>query len=165
MVTLATSDGRLEFPDPFLRAVIRNAHRRADMTAAALDATGLFKSEPVRLPAAFLLEFSALLELGCWEKQGLRRFLDTDLPTFSEAAAALAARCQKGPSEFDGPDAAPLSEQVLQVRMDRLAWQGPELLQADIVVSDVDENEFAQVLTDFVWQHRHELSKILNKQP
>jgi hypothetical protein len=164
MTLVTTGEGPLEISDHQIQAVIRNAQRRADLTAATLEATGLFKSDPCRLPAAFLLELSAVLELGLWERQGLRAYLDTDLPTFREAADALARRAAKGPAEFDGSNAALLSKHVLQAWMDHFAWEGPDLLHADFVLGDVDEDQLAQVLADFVWQHRRELSSLLNNQ-
>jgi hypothetical protein len=96
MVKLATRDGPLQVPDATVRAVARHAERQADLTAAYLDATGLFNGKPVQLPAAFLPELAAVLELGLWERQDLRRHLDVDIPSFSEAAASLAARAAKG---------------------------------------------------------------------
>ena len=131
------------------------------MTTAALDAAGLFKSEAPQLPAGFLLELSAVIELGLWERHGLRRHLNTDLPTFRQAAAALGARALKGPAEFDGPDAAPLSGRVLQVWVEHFAWDGPELIGADVVVGDFDDDEVVDVLAEFIWTHRHELTNLL----
>ena len=36
---------------------------------------------------------------------------------------------------------------------------------ADVVVGEVDENQFADVLADFIWQHRQELAKLLADKP
>ena len=41
--------------------------------------------------------------------------------------------------------------------MEHFAWSGPELLQADAVVDNLDEDEFIDLLAKFVWTHRHEL--------
>jgi hypothetical protein len=38
-----------------------------------------------------------------------------------------------------------------------------DVLQADVIVGDVDEDAFIEVLADFVWRHRHELSRLVNK--
>ena len=81
MVASSTKDRALNLPDPLIRAVTENAHRRADLVTAGLRATRLFDCEPPRLPAAFLLEFSAMIELGVWEHRGLRRHLRSDLPS------------------------------------------------------------------------------------
>jgi hypothetical protein len=158
-----TREGLLVVSEQQVRAVARHAERQADLTAMALDATGLFRNRAAVLPAGFLLELAAVLELGLWERQGLRPYLDIDLPTFPEAAEELAVRAKKGFAEFDGLDPAPLSRRVLQAWMQHFAWEGPDLLQADFILGDVDEDQFAQVLADFVWQHRQELSKLLNE--
>jgi hypothetical protein len=160
-----TSEGPLTLSDQQFQAVAQHAERVADLTVAILDAIGLIRNKSAPFPAMFLLELGAVLELGLWEQQGLRAFLDTDLPSYQEAAAALAARAAKGLVEFEGPNAAPLSSLVLRVWMENFAWEGPCHLQAEVVVGNVDEDQFAQVLADFVWQHRRELSGLLNKQP
>lgn len=59
-----TSDGPLTISDQAIQAVVHHARRVADLTAATLDATGLFPDRPTRLPAGFLLELGAVLELG-----------------------------------------------------------------------------------------------------
>lgn len=160
-LTIETAQGRLEISDVQLRAVADHARQRADLTAAALDATGIFTTKPAHLPAGFLLELGAVLELGLWERNGLRQFLATDLPSFHDAAAELAARASKGPKEFDGSDAAPLSQRVLRYWIEHFAWDGPRHLRADVVLGPVDEDQFADLMADFVWQHRHELSQLL----
>lgn len=162
MVAFAASDGSLELPDPLVRAVVRHAHRRAEWTIVALDATGLFESEAPQLPAGFLLELSAVVELAVWEHHGLREHLDVDLPTSQEALANLAARTLKGPTAFEGPNPAPLSSRVLQVWVERFAWDGPELLGADVVVGDFDDDELVEVLAELIWTNRHELAGFLS---
>jgi hypothetical protein len=158
-----TSEGPLIISDQHIHAVVRHAERLADLTAATLDATGLFPERPVVLPAGFLLELGTVLELALWERQGVRVHLNADLPTFREAAEALLARAKRGLAAFDSPDAALLSNRVLQAWMERFAWEGPDFMHADFILGDVDEDQFAQVLADFVWQHRRELSALLNK--
>ena len=86
-LTIQTTDGPVLISDHQTQAIIRLAHRHAERTAAALDATGLFPNRPVLLPGPFLLELAAVVELCMWERQGLRPYLATDLPTFQEAAA------------------------------------------------------------------------------
>jgi hypothetical protein len=160
MVTQAPSDGSLALPEPLRRALVYNAHWRADLTASALAASGLFETEPPQLPGAFLLELSAVLEIGYLERQGLLEHLSGDVPTFSKAVSTLANRCLRGPSEFERPDATPLSEQLLRVRVEQLAWEGPELLHADFVVTKADEDAFDDALAEFIWAHRRELAHL-----
>ena len=86
MVTFTTSDGPLAVSELFLRAVGQNADRRADLAVAAPDATAFFAPEPPRLPIASLPEYSAVLELGYRQRQGVRRDLDMDsAPTVVES--------------------------------------------------------------------------------
>jgi hypothetical protein len=157
--SIQTNAGSPELSNIQTQAIIRNAERRAELTVAYLD-QWYGESKTCHLPAAFLLELSAVLEIGLWERQGFRPYLNTDLPTFQEAKDQLAERAFKGPAEFAGPNASPLSEAVLRVWIEQFAWEGPELLQAEVLVGPVDEDEFADVLADFVWQHRHELSRV-----
>lgn len=113
MVTSAISDGPLRLPEALVQAATRHAERQADLTGTYLHASGLGKNGEVRLPAAALLELAAVLELGVWERRSLRPHLEVDLPTYREAANQLAARCMKGPSEFEGLNATPLAMRVL----------------------------------------------------
>jgi hypothetical protein len=115
MVTLSTSEGSLPVADEIMRAVARHSKRQADFVAAYLRSPCLLGTGEIRLPAAALLELAAVLELGLWEEQGLRDYLDVDLPSYREAADALASRCVRGSEEFEGPEAAPVSRRVLQV--------------------------------------------------
>jgi len=68
----------------------------------------------------------------------------------------------KGPKEFEGPDAAPLSPRVLRVWVEQFAWDGPELIGADVVVGDFDDVEFVDVLAELIWKHRDELTNLLD---
>ena len=164
MVTYATSDGSLPLPDTLIHAAVRSAHRRADLTMAGLAATGLFESKPPQLPAAFLLEFSAVMELGVWERYGLREHLDVNLPTFAEAIADLVDRALRGPSAFADPSSAELSERVFRVWVEHFAWEGLELLSTDAVVGDFDNDDFVEELADLIWTHRHELTRLFRQE-
>lgn len=147
--------------DAMVRAVIVHAERQADLTAAYLDVIGALKSKPARFPAAFLLELAAVLELGLWERRDLRRHLDIELPTYREAMDRLVTRCRKGSAEFDGPNATSLSRQIMQAWIEHFAWDGPNVLNADVVLGEADENEFIDLLAEFVWTHLSELSVLL----
>lgn len=164
MVAFETSEGTLEIPDLLVRAVAQRAETHAALTAGYLEAIGLLPSQSSRLPAACLIELVAVLELRLWEQQGLRRHLDVDLPSYGEAADAFVARCAKGPSEFEGPEATTLSQRVLRARIENFAWDGPQHLQADVLISDVDEDEFINLLADFVWDNRRELGHLIRRE-
>jgi hypothetical protein len=128
------------------------------VTSAFLDATGLFPDRTIGLPAAFLLKLSAVLQLGMWERQGLREYLSADLPTFAEAAGQLGRRAGLGPAEFDKLDADPLHQRVLGVWIRNVAWEAQDLLGAEVVVGALDdESALVNALAEFAWRHRHEL--------
>lgn len=162
MALFPTREGMLEIPDRLVAAVARQAERQADLTVAALDASGLFpKLSELQLPAAFLLDLGATLQIGVWERQGLREHLPADLPSYRDAAADLARRATEGPSAFSGLDSARLSRRVMQVGVELFAWAGEEFLQADIIVGDVDEESFVDLLAEFLFTHRHQLTNVL----
>jgi hypothetical protein len=162
------NDETLVVPDAVIQAAIRRAERQAEMVIAAFDEHGLFPQRPVALPAGFLLELGAVMELGLWERQGLRAHLDSALPTYREATYreatdAFLARAKQGAAAFGSPETVLLHNRVLRVWMEHFAWDGPDILQAELILGDVDDEEFANMLADFVWQHRHDLSKLLDK--
>jgi hypothetical protein len=161
-IEIETSEGLLVVSDQEIRAVARHAEYKAHLTAAVLDATGLFPERPICLPAGYLLELAAVLELGMWERQGLRPFLNCDLPTFREAADALLARANRGPAAFDSPDdSSSLSSRLLRVWMKSFAWDSHEFFATNIVLGEVDEDQFVELMTQFVWKNRRELSRML----
>lgn len=63
-IAIETSEGPLVVPDQHLQAVVRHAQRQAELMVAAFDEHGLFPKRPVGLPAGFLLELAAVLELA-----------------------------------------------------------------------------------------------------
>ena len=147
-------------PPLLARAILVHAQRQADLTAWFLEARGYGKEKAAKVPRAALLELGAVLELGLWELQGLRPHLDVDLPTFGQAAKDLAERAFHGLAEFEGPDAAPLATRVLQVWIQQFAWDALVMLQADILVSDIDEDACVDLLAEFLWRHRGELASL-----
>ena len=164
MVTFQTSEGPLVLPDITVQAVARRAERLADLTGGFLQSSFPTPGE-VKLPAAVLLELAAVLELGVWERQGLLEHINTDLPTYREASNQLAARCAKGSAEFERTNAAPFSQQMLCIWLEHFAWEGPEILGADMVVGEVEEDVFLDLLAEFAWTHRRELNHLLQKEP
>jgi len=165
MTSLHGADG-LPFSNELILAVAQHASRQADATAACIHSIGDLRGKPVQLPAAFLLELAAVIELGVWEKLSLRRHVECELPTYQEAKQYLVARSQKGPAEFEGPNASPLSIRVLQVWVDHFAWDAPGFLGAEAVVDegDQEDDEFIDLLAEFVWTHRQELQHLISEE-
>ncbi len=152
-----------QFSDTLLRAVAQHAERQAHLTGTYLRNSGFCPDGEIRLPGPALLELAAVLELGVWERRGIRQYLPADLLTYREAADQLAARCMKGPAEFQGRNAAPLSLRIFRVWVEHFAWDGPDLLDADVVLSDADhEDDFIDLLAEFIWTHRNELQHLIH---
>ena len=163
MVTSKTREGTLDLPDTFVKAIVQHAERRALLIIRYLRSTKLGKAKVIRFPEPALLELGAVLELGVWERRGLLSQLDVDLPTYREAADQLAARCMKGPSAFEEADDAPLYHRMLRVWTEYLAWDGPEFIQAEVVLGDFDDDEFINLLAEFVWSRRRELEHLIQE--
>jgi hypothetical protein len=166
MTTDMTCEAVNQLPEGMALAVIRHAERQADLVAAHVNATDEFLSAAERLPAAFFLEFAAVLEIGLWELRDLRRHINMDLPWYHQAADELVARCRKGPREFEGPNATPLTVLVLNVWIESFAWDGPDLLGTEIILDegDQDDDDFIDLLAEFVWtHHRHELQHLISE--
>lgn len=153
---IETKDGPITIPYDQFVAVVRNAEYQADLTAATLREMG-FALDGLRMPGNFLLELAAVVQLRVWENRGLMPYLKPGLPSAQAASQELAERAAKGMTEFQGENAAPLSLQVFKVWIEQFAWNGQELLQADVLVGDVDEKEFAKILAEFLWTYRHQL--------
>jgi len=161
MVTFETDEGTFALPSTLVAAVIRHSTHEADFLAGVLRELGWDK---LRLPAAFLLDFAALMELWFWEWQGLRPLLPDNVPTFAEAKKSLSERAAKGPQEFAGPDAQPLSRQIFDVWVDNFAWDARDQFGGDLIVKQDDEGEFVDSMAEFLWEHRNQLTHLLGNQ-
>jgi hypothetical protein len=165
MALLTPGEGSIEVPDFVVTAVIRNAEFQAELTVAFLDATELAckprdgQPRPCGLPADTLLELGAVLQLKYWELHGFRPCLPEELPTFREAAIALAKRATERANDGKRPPSEELSQQVCSVWLRHFAWDGRESLQADMVLDDVDEDKLVDAMADFLWSHRHDVQR------
>jgi hypothetical protein len=159
MVALVADVGMVEFPDLLVEAVARNARFTAELTGSFLREV-IGNGNPLSLPGNFLLDLAAVLELRYRESLGPEIHKTGGLPGFREAAEDLFARVAKGPTEFEGPDAASLSRQVLCFWLERFAWEACNLLGTEIVLSDMDEAACADLVAEFLWEHRHDITKL-----
>jgi hypothetical protein len=150
-----------DVPGVVLDAVTHHANWQAALTASVLNGWKDRLPNLHLLPRGFLLELGAIFELDYWERLGLRAQLNSDLPSYHEAKLQLTQRAARGPQEFEGPGASLLAPRVLRVWLERFAWDGPELLGAEVLVGELDEDLFAELLADFVWRHQQGLSKLL----
>jgi hypothetical protein len=159
-LVLNTTDGPVTVSAAAVDAVRRQAEFQADLTAACLDATGLFpcaaerRGNPVKLPAGFLLELAAALQLGFWELYGIRDRLTTELPSYNEAISDLAGRATSGPAQFNS--IGRLFKRVLETWMRECGWDARAILQADVVVGAVDDESLVDAVAQLIWVHRHD---------
>jgi hypothetical protein len=160
-LTIETDHGPLSVGDEQLLAIVRHADRCAALVAETMKAMASLPTGASRLPPAFFLELGAVLLIGVWERNGVAVPCEAELPSFDEAKKNLAARAGKGPEQFQGPHAVRVSHQVLRAWLEWFAWDAPALLQADVVLGDVDEDQFADLLAEFLWQHRHQVARLL----
>lgn len=151
-----------DFHPEVVQAVIRNADYCATLVAACLDVLDKRLKEDGHaqgaqgLPTGFLLELGTVLQLKIWEQQGLREFLPADLPTFAAAMADLHRRVTTNPLAFQSIESNRLGQYVLQVELERLSWAAPELLEADMVITDVDDDALVEAVAQLLWVHRHD---------
>ena len=108
------------------------------------------------LPVGYLLELGALCQLRLWEDEGLTSLLPSDLPSSQQAIADILRRLTEAPQQFRDTSSCRLGHRVLQVVMEQFAWAGPNLLEADVVVGDVDEDALVESLAQLLWEHRHD---------
>jgi hypothetical protein len=156
---LVSQDGMVA-PPALVDGLSLLADRHAVLTANWLSAIGYSAPRTLNVPAAFLLELAAVLQLGEWERQGLTAYLGIEVPTYRDAAMQLAARTKLGVSEFEGPNATSLSNFVGKVWIENFAWDGPAMLNADIVFDDSTGDILADQLAEFLWQHHEDLEKL-----
>ena len=169
MALLTTGEGSLEIPDFVVDAVTRNAEFRAGLTAAFLDAAGLVGESQYDHPrscglsADTLLELGFVLQLAYWELHGFRQHLPDEVPLVREAATSFAKRAAEraGGGEFRRSEE--LSNQVFDIWWRRFAWDGREILQADVVLGDIDEDQLIDVMAKFLWDHRHDIQQDSDK--
>jgi hypothetical protein len=151
-----------DFHPAVIAAVRENAERQACMVAELLHAldprlkeAGL-SSGAAGLPAGFLLELGAICQLVIWENEGLRSVLAADVPSADEAILELNREAAEAPDQFQSPMNRRLGARVMQVWLERFSWAAPDLLQADVVVGEVDEDALVEALAQLLMDHRHD---------
>lgn len=159
MVSFTSMDGIAFAEDALVQAVSQLAERQAELTARWLSSVG-FCGKSLNVPAAFLMELAAVLQLREWERQGVLKHLIVSLPPYAQAANDLAARTKLGPNEFQGPNAIRLSMLVNGVWIERFAWDGPSMLQADIVFGNVNDEVLIEQLADFIWRNHRDIEEL-----
>src|SRR5262249_48991571 len=143
-------------------AVEADAGRDADRVAMFLDALGIrgTPDQPKPIPHKFLFHLGAALRLLAWEARGF---------TFHRAAGLPRARqaIRDAFNALGEPDADPtqLCLAALRFSVERLAWNGPRDLGADVVLDELTEDAALDALAEFLWTARHNQPAAGSPQP
>ena len=143
----------LSISPELIHAVEAEAARDADRVGGFLAARGLRASpeKPIHLPARFLLYLAAALRLFDWETQGFTHHFEVGLPSATDAFAdALASLLDPG------VDPTSLCDAVLDLCLERFAWNGRPLLGADVLLDNLRDPTALDALAEFLWASRHE---------
>lgn len=169
MTTLSTSFAENDHVGPAVDAVTRRAHFVADVVAhtivAICDKAGIGKesARSCPLPAGFLLELGAVVQLWLWERAGLNAHIEAGLPSSKEAGQALERRAKLGAAEFD-ESRVDLWRRVNAFWIEHLAWDGQALLGAEITIDRGDDDSFVEEMAQFLWRNRGALSDPSDRQ-
>lgn len=162
MITIPTKNGSVTIAECQVQAILRRADESALRVADTLKVMKLLPEDDdgqqASFPAGFLLELSAVLQLAAWEFKDQRHHVDAGLPCFEEAAADLARRSETAPAKFRQLISATLHSQVLRFSLENISWQGLDYLGTDVLVGEIDEEQFVDSLAEFLWTNRRQLS-------
>jgi hypothetical protein len=140
-----------------VEAIEAHADADADHAATFLDTLiGRQPTDPpLPLPAEFLLDLAAGLRLLLWEQAGLNPQAIAGLPPARQVLRQVLLSISNPWPEF--PSAEPpgtLARRVLAAFVDHFAWTARVELDAEVVLSEPDEEAVLEALADFLWQHR-----------
>ena len=148
------------FHPDLIRAVKGDAERDADLVGAFLAVTGLAPSgrrtrgAPLAVPGLCLLRLGAALRLSLWEQLGIRVHLDHGLPPARQALIDV-LHTATGQAEAEAAERSrSLASRVLNLSVERLAWNGRAQLGADVVLGAADQEQLLEALADYLWAHR-----------
>ena len=141
------------------RQYVLKADLEPDVAEALLNVCPLFSLGPGELDTAFVLELSSVVVLRSWEEQDVRVHFDVDLPSYHEAANDFAKSAARGPTGLGGSNADRLFTRLLNVYLENFAYEGRRAFQAEVLLGEIDEDKFVDILANFLWSHRNELSE------
>ena len=143
-----------ELPPEMVRAVVRNGTQDANDVGDFLDhifaMDGSPFPKPTHLPTLLLLRLGVGCQLLRWESRGILLHKQLGLPDGWAVIREALIRV----SGVAGPQVDPnpgIEQRVLQLSLDQLSWTAPDLLGADIVLGDVDEDALAISVADLLW--------------
>ncbi len=111
---------------------------------------------PLPVPATWLLDLAAALQLAFWESCGIEpRQVDPDLPDFETALSGVMQQLSPRPA---GSSAVRqlgwLHRRVTDAQFECFAWRSREELDAPVVLGQYDEEPALEALADFLWAAR-----------
>lgn len=106
------------------------------------------------VPPGVLLELAALLQIENWHNSGLGSLLGDAIPSIADADREFEQRTMEGPNAFALSRGWPLVCAVVDVWLDRLAARGAEILGAEVVLSDLDEDLLIEGVAQLLWNNR-----------
>lgn len=144
------------FPTSLVQAVTYEAERDADLVGGFLRDLGISATpkKPIALPASFLLDLAAALRILSWETVGLNPQHIAGLPSARSALRdVLSSLLAYGNRSGTDPSTS-LRVRVMQAFVERFAWCGGIELDADVVLSETDNDALLDALADYLWAHR-----------
>lgn len=149
--------------------LVREANYMASLTSRCLKVVGILPLEStvdsaIALPAELLLELAAILRIGMWERQDLRRLIATDLPPAEEAFHDLMSRAAERPESFSTGMLvnSSLHRRVMHVLLRQFAWNGPRHLGAEVLLGRPEESDSDAILdavAEFLWARRRRVGE------
>ena len=70
-------------------------------------------------------------------------------------------RCRQGNKAFQETTETPLCRKTFQFWKNHIAWCGPAIVEAEVVLGEMDENKCLDLIAEYLWDHRDELEDIL----
>ena len=165
--TLSVSSGARAISSRELWAIASRARFVVALVALSADslaaATGIDRAtiESCRFSLGFLFELAGLMQLRLWEDAGFTIHIDAGLPSADTACKELEHHAKVGESHVTGID---LWCKVTIVWREHCAWEGQQLLGADVAIHRADEDLFDEQMAQFIWRNRALTAGLQNRE-
>lgn len=118
----------------------------------------LRQPDGLAMPSKFLLEFSAVCYIACWEAAGMTNYLAMDVPNYQDAIRALRIRVADSPESFFGEFELPdLFARVLEAYW--RSFDHSRQLPGDVLVGPLNAEGLLEALAAFLWRNRGKVSQ------
>lgn len=152
------NDGSISVPTEVAHATCQLAEEAAQRTVAILHCGVIQSGDQATLPAALLLEIAALSTLIDWKERGDFEHLGEAAPDIDVLKQDFLNRCGGGFKSFDDPKHTPISSLMIKLFTENFAMEAPARLNAKLVMTQLDEENFIEELAEFLWVNRHSLA-------